>query len=248
MIIWKNDTWGNIIIDDNLRKNHLHILWKSGSWKTKLLYNMIMQDIQNNNWIIMVDIHWDLAENVIKNIPENRKKDLIIFYPKDIETIKNIFGLEKIFLEWKILVCNISLWQFWHEIWKSFINILLENIKQAMFSVWKENKKKTYIYIDEFQKFQTENMLALLFEGWNYYEYIWIIFVHQYLDQLSDEIFTYRGNNISLRDYILKIVPNKIIFAIWKYDSETLLLDNMDLLKNEEFLLISWDEDKRGNL
>ncbi len=248
MIIWKNKSWNDIVLDEFERKNHLHILGKTWCWKSKLLYNMIMQDINNNNWVIIIDIHWELAEKVINNVPDYRKKDIVYFFPSNRDTIKNIFDIENVFIEWKILVCNISLGVFWDNVWRSFINILLENIKSTLSSIWNNLSKKTYIYIDEFQKFQNNTMLTLLFDAGNYYENIWIIFAYQYLDQLGDEIYHYKSSQISIRDYILKIISNKVIFNIWKYDCDTMWLENLNLLENDNFIFISWNKSESGNL
>jgi hypothetical protein len=246
IILWNNKLWQDIVLDKIERQKHLHVLWMTWTWKSTLLYNMIMQDINNNLWVIVVDIHGDLVNNIINKIPKNREKDLLVFYPADRETLKNIFDLEQVFLEWKILVCNLSYGQFWEIISNSFINILLENINQ-----WLEkslnNIKETYIYIDEFQKFQRKTMLEIIFKSWYYYKNIWIIFAHQYLGQLTDEVFDLNSNKISFEDYVLKIIENKIIFNIWKFDIEELWpkYSDLDLLQKYEFIAFMWSNQEK---
>lgn len=70
--IWIND-----------RRRHMYIIWKTWMWKSTLLENMIIDDIKKWRGVAVIDPHWDLAENIIWNIPKSRTNNTIIFDPSD---------------------------------------------------------------------------------------------------------------------------------------------------------------------
>lgn len=72
-------------IRDVDRLNHIYCIGKSGTGKSTLLKNMAIQDIQRGNGLGVIDPHGDVAEELLKHIPEQRKKDLIYFNPANLE-------------------------------------------------------------------------------------------------------------------------------------------------------------------
>jgi len=73
----------SLTIEQRLR--HMHIIGATGTGKSTLLLNLIMQDIQNGLGCAVFDPHGDLIESILEKIPENRHKDVIIFDPGDEE-------------------------------------------------------------------------------------------------------------------------------------------------------------------
>ncbi|MEZ7821314.1 MAG: type IV secretion system DNA-binding domain-containing protein [Patescibacteria group bacterium] len=67
------------------RRRHVYVIGKSGSGKSALLENMIMQDILNGNGCCVMDPHGDLAEAIVKCIPPERQNDVVYFNPSDVE-------------------------------------------------------------------------------------------------------------------------------------------------------------------
>lgn len=65
------------------RRRHLYTVGKSGSGKSKLLELLILNDIKNGKGVGVLDPHGDLVDNILKVIPENRIKDVVIFDPSD---------------------------------------------------------------------------------------------------------------------------------------------------------------------
>jgi CxxC-x17-CxxC domain-containing protein len=65
------------------RRQHMYILGKSGTGKSVLLSNLIIQNIQNGEGVCVVDPHGELVEEVLHLIPEHRLKDVIYFNPAD---------------------------------------------------------------------------------------------------------------------------------------------------------------------
>lgn len=67
------------------RRKHQYIIGKTGSGKTTLIKNMIIQDIQNGEGLAVLDPHGDLIHELLNYIPENRLADVVLFDPSDAE-------------------------------------------------------------------------------------------------------------------------------------------------------------------
>lgn len=72
------------ILEDD-RTRHHYIIGKSGSGKSALLTYMARQDIAMGNGVGIVDPHGDLIEDILKYIPKERVKDVVLFDPSDME-------------------------------------------------------------------------------------------------------------------------------------------------------------------
>lgn len=66
------------------RKNHVYIVGKSGVGKSKLIELMIRQDIANNFDACLFDPVGDIIKSLLNFIPENRKKDVLLIDPTNI--------------------------------------------------------------------------------------------------------------------------------------------------------------------
>ncbi len=66
-----------------LRPRHCYITGASGTGKSTLLLNMIMQDISAGRGVGVLDPHGDLIHDVLRRIPEERIKDVVLFDPTD---------------------------------------------------------------------------------------------------------------------------------------------------------------------
>lgn len=78
---------------EDLRK-HLYILGQTGTGKTTVLYSMIMDRIKAGKGVCVVDPHGDLHNQLVENMPKNRKKDMILFEPGNSENQIRINLLE----------------------------------------------------------------------------------------------------------------------------------------------------------
>ncbi len=67
------------------RRRHMYLIGKTGMGKSTIQENMIIEDIRAGRGVAVVDPHGDLAEKVIKFIPEHRINDVIYFNPADQE-------------------------------------------------------------------------------------------------------------------------------------------------------------------
>jgi hypothetical protein len=73
-----------VYISDDDRRRHLYIIGKTGTGKTELLRDMILQDIRAGRGVCLIDPH-DLAEDLLAYIPPERAEDVIYFDPSDTE-------------------------------------------------------------------------------------------------------------------------------------------------------------------
>jgi len=67
------------------RRRHLYIVGQTGTGKSAFLQNLIVQDIRNNEGVGILDPHGDLIENVLGLIPEERKEDVVLVDPSDLQ-------------------------------------------------------------------------------------------------------------------------------------------------------------------
>ena len=66
------------------RERHIYVLGGTGNGKTTMLEYGIVQDIRNGKGVAIVDPHGDLAERLLRYIPEDRIKDVVYFNPADL--------------------------------------------------------------------------------------------------------------------------------------------------------------------
>ncbi len=81
-----------IQIDD--RRRHVYVIGKSGTGKSVLMTNMIIQDIEQGAGVAVIDPHGDLVKAVLEHIPERRMNDVIYFNPSDMERPMGLNMLE----------------------------------------------------------------------------------------------------------------------------------------------------------
>lgn len=65
------------------RQRHTYILGKTGTGKTTLLVTSIYQDMVNGKGIAVLDPHGDMFHELMQIVPENRRKDVVVFDPSD---------------------------------------------------------------------------------------------------------------------------------------------------------------------
>lgn len=86
--IGHRQVWGQTIPFGLLpadRRQHVYCIGKSGTGKTTLLRNLILQDIDRGYGVGVIDPHGDLAETILDQIPSWRTDDVVYFNPADLE-------------------------------------------------------------------------------------------------------------------------------------------------------------------
>lgn len=88
IIIGEQPGWGDpqpfgiAAVDE---RQHLYIIGKTGTGKTTLLRNLILQHIALGHGVGVIDPHGDLAEELLNHIPPKRADHLVYFNPGDLE-------------------------------------------------------------------------------------------------------------------------------------------------------------------
>jgi predicted ribonuclease YlaK len=78
--------------EDRLR--HFYVIGQTGTGKTTLLKNMIVQDIENGEGVCMIDPHGTDIQDVLASIPPSRKDDVIYFDPSSLDRPMGLNMLE----------------------------------------------------------------------------------------------------------------------------------------------------------
>ena len=90
------------------RVRHFYVIGQTGTGKTVLLKNMIVQDIKNGDGVCMIDPHGTDIEDILANIPRNRVDDVIYFDPSYMPRPMglNMLEFDERFPEQKTFVVN----------------------------------------------------------------------------------------------------------------------------------------------
>lgn len=70
-----------VIMSEDDRLRHFYCIGQTGTGKSTLLKNMIIQDIALGNGVCMIDPHGSDVQDVLANVPESRFEDVIYFDP-----------------------------------------------------------------------------------------------------------------------------------------------------------------------
>jgi hypothetical protein len=88
IVLGIREEWGQevpLVLFPEDRRHHLYTIGKSGTGKTTLLRNLILQDIEAGNGVGVIDPHGDLATDILNHIPRRRVEDVAYFNPADLE-------------------------------------------------------------------------------------------------------------------------------------------------------------------
>lgn len=84
----------SIRLSEKDRDQHMYLLGGSGTGKSTLLRNLVIQDIEAGEGVFVLDPHGDLVDELLTNIPANRATDVVLL---DVGDSDYPFGLN--FLE-----------------------------------------------------------------------------------------------------------------------------------------------------
>jgi len=71
------------------RLSHTYIIGKTGTGKSTLIKQMVLQDIKTGRGLCLIDPHGDLVENIYSQIPENRKDQVIYL---NVPEVHQVYG------------------------------------------------------------------------------------------------------------------------------------------------------------
>jgi hypothetical protein len=97
-----------VYISPEDRMRHFYVIGQTGTGKTTLLKNMIIQDIKAGKGVCFIDPHGSDVNDVLAAIPPNRYEDVIYFDPASIERpmALNMLEYDPRFPEQKTFVVN----------------------------------------------------------------------------------------------------------------------------------------------
>lgn len=76
------------------RRKHLYVIGKTGSGKSTLMKNMIIQDMRNGEGVAVLDPHGQLIDELLDFVPTDRLDDVVYFNPADGENPVSLNMLE----------------------------------------------------------------------------------------------------------------------------------------------------------
>lgn len=74
-----------VTLSPDQRVKHTHVIGASGTGKSTLLLNLIIQDMRRGDGVAVLDPHGDLIDTVIRHVPPERAGDVVLFDPGDEE-------------------------------------------------------------------------------------------------------------------------------------------------------------------
>lgn len=121
----------------NDRRRHIYAIGKTGTGKSTLLANMIINDLKHDKGVAVIDPHGDLIETVLDYIPKHRVNDTIVFDPSDPESSPqlNIFEGESVVHRELIASSILSIFQkLYAHSWGPRLEYILRNTLLTLLS------------------------------------------------------------------------------------------------------------------
>ncbi len=117
------------------RRRHFYSIGKTGMGKSVMLENMAIQDIQNGEGVGFIDPHGEVAQNLLKFIPQDRINDVIYFNPADLDRVIGFNVMEEVDKEYRHLVASGLMGVFkkiWPDVWSARMEYILNNTILAL--------------------------------------------------------------------------------------------------------------------
>lgn len=117
------------------RRQHLYTVGKTGTGKTTLLRNLILQDVEAGRGVGVIDPHGDLAEDLLDHIPSWRTDDVVYLNPADREFPVGLNLLPRVSEERLPLVASgvVSIFRsIWRDSWGPRLEYILHNAVAAL--------------------------------------------------------------------------------------------------------------------
>ncbi len=117
------------------RRQHMYVIGKTGTGKSTLLGNLIVQDISNGEGLAVIDPHGELIEEILERIPEERLQDVVYFNPADMDSHIGFNVLELPDPKYKHLVASGLMGIFtkiWAGTWSARMEYILNNAVLAL--------------------------------------------------------------------------------------------------------------------
>lgn len=117
------------------RRQHTYVIGQTGTGKTTLLKNLVLQDIRAGKGVAVIDPHGQFVEEVLDEIPEERIKDVVYFNPVDVDYPIGFNVIEVPDAKYKHLIVSDLLGIFtkiWANVWSARMEYILQNCILAL--------------------------------------------------------------------------------------------------------------------
>lgn len=108
-----------IYMKNDDRRRHFYLIGQTGTGKSVLLKNMIVQDMEQGKGVCYIDPHGSDLEDILSRIPKDRVEDLIYFDPagRDRTMGLNMLEYDPNYPEQKTFIAN-EIYSIFRKIWK----------------------------------------------------------------------------------------------------------------------------------
>lgn len=117
------------------RRRHMYLIGKTGTGKTTMMENMIVDDIRSGRGVGLIDPHGQFAEKMLDFVPAERIEDVVYFNPSDIEYPIGFNPLEVTDKSRSHLVASGIMGVFkkiWVDAWSARMEYILNNALLAL--------------------------------------------------------------------------------------------------------------------
>ncbi len=117
------------------RRHHTYIIGQTGTGKTTLLRNLILQHIAAGHGVGVIDPHGDLADDLLNHIPLHRADHLVYFNPGDLDFPIGLNLLANVPPDKRHLVASgvVSVFKsLWRDSWGPRLEYILYNALAAL--------------------------------------------------------------------------------------------------------------------
>lgn len=113
---------------------HMYAIGKTGTGKSTLLENMIIDDINKNRGVAVVDPHGELIDHILDSIPNSRINDVVYFNPADHDWPIGFNLLENVNPDLKNIVASgvVGIFKKIFESWGPRLEYILRNTILAL--------------------------------------------------------------------------------------------------------------------
>jgi CxxC-x17-CxxC domain-containing protein len=120
------------------RRRHMYVIGKTGSGKTTLIENMVVQDIQNGHGVAVIDPHGEFADRMLDFVPKDRVDDVVYFNPADLDYPIAFNAIEQVPVEYRHLVAAGLMAVFkkiWVDLWSARMEYILNNTLLSLLEI-----------------------------------------------------------------------------------------------------------------
>jgi hypothetical protein len=117
------------------RRQHLYIAGMTGTGKTTLLRNLLIQSIESGEGVGLIDPHGDLANEILNLIPSSRSRDVVIFNPGDQEypvAFNVLHGLQPDEIHLAVSAIVAAFKGIWRDSWGPRLEYILQSCLMAL--------------------------------------------------------------------------------------------------------------------